>query len=46
MDLDKLQKELAEDEGCKYEVYLDHIGYKTFGIGHLCKLQTQKMIWM
>ena len=37
MDLDKLQKELAEDEGCKYEVYLDHIGYKTFGIGHLCK---------
>jgi lysozyme len=37
MDLDKLQKELAEDEGCKYEIYLDHIGYKTFGIGHLCK---------
>ena len=37
MDLDKLQKELAEDEGCKYETYLDHIGYKTFGIGHLCK---------
>lgn len=37
MDLDKLQKELAEDEGCKYDIYLDHIGYKTFGIGHLCK---------
>ena len=37
MDLDKLQEELAEDEGCKYEIYLDHIGYKTFGIGHLCK---------
>jgi len=37
MDLDKLQEELAEDEGCKYEIYLDHLGYKTFGIGHLCK---------
>ena len=37
MDLDKLQKELAEDEGCKYEIYLDHLGYKTFGVGHLCK---------
>ena len=35
MDLDKLQKELAEDEGCKYEIYNDHLGYATFGIGHL-----------
>ena len=23
------------DEGCKYEIYLDHLGYPTFGIGHL-----------
>ena len=35
MDLVKLQKELAEDEGCKYEIYNDHLGYATFGIGHL-----------
>ena len=35
MDLDKLQQELAEDEGCKYEIYNDHLGYATFGIGHL-----------
>tara|TARA_R100001510_G_C7597750_1_gene165300 strand:+ start:90 stop:548 length:459 start_codon:yes stop_codon:yes gene_type:complete len=35
MDLDRLQKELAEDEGCKYEIYNDHLGYATFGIGHL-----------
>ncbi len=34
-DVDKLQKELAEDEGCKYEIYNDHLGYATFGIGHL-----------
>ena len=35
MDLEKLQKELEIDEGCKYEIYLDHLGYPTFGIGHL-----------
>jgi lysozyme len=35
MNLDKLREELAEDEGCKYEIYLDHIGLETFGIGHL-----------
>ena len=26
MNLDKLREELAEDEGCKYEIYLDHLG--------------------
>jgi lysozyme len=35
MNLDKLREELAEDEGCKYEIYLDHLGLPTFGIGHL-----------
>ena len=33
--IDQLQEELKEDEGCKYEVYLDHLGLPTFGIGHL-----------
>ena len=37
MDLEILKQELTQDEGCKYEIYLDHLGYKTFGIGHLCK---------
>lgn len=35
MNLDQLRIELAEDEGCKYEVYLDHLGLETCGIGHL-----------
>lgn len=35
MNLDRLREELAADEGCKYEIYLDHLGYPTFGIGHL-----------
>ena len=37
MDIEILKKELIQDEGVKYELYLDHLGYKTFGIGHLCK---------
>ena len=35
MNIDKLRKQLEIDEGVKYEVYLDHLGKKTFGIGHL-----------
>lgn len=37
MDIDKLRNEIAEDEGCKYDIYLDHLGYPTFGIGHLIR---------
>ena len=35
MNTYKLREELERDEGIKYEVYLDHLGYPTFGIGHL-----------
>lgn len=37
MNIDLLREQLAADEGCKYEIYLDHLGYPTFGIGHLVK---------
>ena len=33
--MEKLQEELENDEGVKYEIYNDHLGYPTFGIGHL-----------
>lgn len=35
MDIDKLRKQLEIDEGVLHEIYLDHLGYSTFGIGHL-----------
>ena len=35
MDEDKLMKELIMDEGFKYEIYNDHLGYPTLGVGHL-----------
>jgi len=37
MDIEVLKQQLIEDEGCEYEIYLDHLGYKTCGIGHLCR---------
>jgi lysozyme len=35
MNIDKLREQLKIDEGVKYEIYEDHLGYATFGIGHL-----------
>lgn len=35
MNLEQLRMQLEYDEGCEYEVYLDHLGLPTFGIGHL-----------
>ena len=34
-DREKLREELIRDEGVKFEIYNDHLGYPTFGIGHL-----------
>lgn len=31
----RLLDQLKKDEGVVYVIYLDHLGYKTFGIGHL-----------
>jgi GH24 family phage-related lysozyme (muramidase) len=35
MNIDQLREELKIDEGVKYEIYLDHLGLPTFGVGHL-----------
>jgi len=35
MNIDQLRDTLKVDEGVKYEIYNDHLGYPTFGIGHL-----------
>ena len=35
MNLEVLRQEIEADEGCKYEIYNDHLGYSTGGIGHL-----------
>jgi|TARA_R110000782_G_scaffold254831_1_gene343328 GH24 family phage-related lysozyme (muramidase) len=35
MNRTNLFEQLKIDEGVKYEVYKDHLGYPTFGVGHL-----------
>ena len=35
MNKERLYKQLVEDEGKVCKVYRDHLGYLTFGIGHL-----------
>ena len=35
MITDNLKAQIKLDEGVVYEVYKDHLGYPTFGVGHL-----------
>jgi len=37
MDRENVYQQLKIDEGVEYEVYLDHLGYPTLGVGHLIK---------
>jgi len=35
MNIQMLREQLKIDEGVVYKIYKDHLGYATFGIGHL-----------
>ena len=35
LDMEELYEQLKIDEGVVYEIYEDHLGYPTFGVGHL-----------
>ena len=37
MNFEQLREQLIYDEGAVYSIYEDHLGYATFGIGHLVK---------
>tara|TARA_B100000963_G_C22444123_1_gene588028 strand:+ start:364 stop:804 length:441 start_codon:yes stop_codon:yes gene_type:complete len=37
MDIERLKEEIKADEGYKNEIYLDHLGLPTLGVGHLVK---------
>ena len=45
MNIDQLREELAYDEGCVYEIYLDHLDLPTFGIGHLVREEDPEFGW-
>ena len=42
MNIDKLYEELRADEGEVLKIYEDHLGYLTFGIGHLVTEQDEE----
>ena len=44
MNIATLRKEIERDEGIKYEIYHDHLGYPTFGIGHFVKTSDAEFI--
>ena len=35
MNIQQLREQLEIDEGVRHDIYLDHLGLPTFGIGHL-----------
>ena len=45
MNIDQLREELKVDEGCVYQIYNDHLGYPTFGIGHLVNGHDKEHGW-
>ena len=45
MDMEKLREQLEIDEGVVHEIYLDHLGYPTFGIGHLVRETDPEAGW-
>ena len=45
MDIEKLREEIEYDEGSVNEIYLDHLGLATFGIGHLVRKEDPEDGW-
>ena len=45
MDIEKLREEIEYDEGSVNEIYLDHLGLATFGIGHLVREEDPEYGW-
>ena len=44
MDIERLKEEIKADEGYKNEIYLDHLGLPTLGVGHLDK-RNRPRVW-
>ena len=43
IDIEQLKETLKVDEGVVYEIYKDHLGYPTFGIGTLYLIVMRSM---
>lgn len=45
MNRNRLRDQLIQDEGVVYAIYKDHLGYKTFGVGHLVRRDDPEYDW-
>lgn len=45
MDIEKCKAEIKRHEGEVLEIYMDSLGYKTLGVGHLCKPGDPEYDW-
>ncbi len=45
MNIEKLKDEIKSDEGIVNEIYLDHLGFPTFGVGHLIRETDPEYGW-
>ena len=45
MDRQAVYEQLKIDEGVEYEIYNDHLGYPTFGVGHLVLESDEEHGW-
>ncbi len=45
MNIEKLRRDLEYDEGVINSIYKDHLGYPTFGIGHLVTAHDKEHGW-
>ena len=45
MNRERLREQLMHDEGVMYEIYKDHLGFKTLGVGHKVKRYDVEYDW-
>ena len=45
MNIELLKEEIKRHEGEVLEIYKDSLGYKTLGVGHLCKPEDPEYNW-
>ena len=45
MNIEQCKEEIKRHEGEVLEIYEDSLGYKTLGIGHLCKPEDPEYDW-
>ena len=46
MNIEQCKADIKRHEGEVLEIYMDSLGYKTLGVGHLCQPQDPEYNWV